>query len=587
IAGIPSLSVPYTRNMNASMVIQGQTKLWRYEGLDGIIAGVVPTGNNFITAGPSHVQMVLRDPPGDASSATWAKDSVTSDYTYTTHGIHQNSEFGVDIRCSAEIDVVTGTLVFAKITYNNIIHENAVTWSYNVNKTWDNHTSVTYSNSTSTSTSSNYNYVGRDGDVFIGYSTNYIIGAADKVGLFKQDDGSWGIGMKETVTMDEKFNTHFEYSQKYIETTLFDNIKRTRNTMLKHINSMSEIEDNPVKATYYTFLTEDDPKYGSSNNDQAVWGNDAKDGFDGPSYYARFPQGYEGCDSVMWCNQIIQSWEKTLADNEEDKITAFNDPNKYKIGNESFERGVTVTNSTGTITKEVHNSSNVFSTSFAYRGKNGYLLDKMGAIIITNTDVGYHQTEYDIDETTTSKRFTYTLNDTQRGNAHTIDVFESPKGWSPIFRTRGGQTRCPYEGETCTKYYNPGTLLDYATMKSDNPHISMPVRNFVDIPAGQEAQVQVVFTNESETHEALTSAVVYVDALSNPNGLQIYMDGEPLVNGVEMWIEYGVPLVKTLTIKQSDNSILDYNDIKIILANSCKPEKWIYEDVSFSAHFVP
>ncbi|MBR6432042.1 MAG: hypothetical protein IKS64_04245, partial [Muribaculaceae bacterium] len=212
IAGIPSLSVPYTRNMNASMVIQGQTKLWRYEGLDGIIAGVVPTGNNFITAGPSHVQMVLRDPPGDASSATWASDSVTSDYTYTTRGIHQNSEFGVDIRCSAEIDVVTGTLVFAKITYNNIIHENAVSWSYNVNKTWDNHTSVTYSNSTSTSTSSSNTYVGRDGDVFIGYSTNYIIGSADKVGLFKQDDGSWGIGMKETMTMDEKFNTHFEFS---------------------------------------------------------------------------------------------------------------------------------------------------------------------------------------------------------------------------------------------------------------------------------------------------------------------------------------------------------------------------------------
>jgi hypothetical protein len=115
----------------------------------------------------------------------------------------------------------------------------------------------------------------------------------------------------------------------------------------------------------------------------------------------------------------------------------------------------------------------------------------------------------------------------------------------------------------------------------------MPIRNFVDIPAGQEAQVQVVFTNESETHEALTSAIVYVDAVSNPNGLQIYMDGEPLVNGVEMWMEYGVPITKTLTIKQSDNSVLDYNDITLFLANSCKPERWIYETVSFSAHFVP
>ncbi len=426
-------------------------------------------------------------------------------------------------------------------------------------------------------------YVGRDGDVFIGYSTNYIIGAADKVGIFKQEDGSWAVDMQETMSMDEKFNTHFEYSQNYIETTLFSNIKRTRNTMLKHIN---EIEDNPQVSTYYTFLSEDDPRYGSSNSDKEVWGDQAVEGMDGPSYYARFPNGFEGCDSVHWCNQVIESWKKTLAANEEDKIKAFNNPN-YKIGNESFERGVTVSNTTGTTTNTVDNSVENFSTGLAYRGKNGYLINKSGCIIISNTDIGYHQTKYDIDETTIVERFGYTLNDTQRGNAHTVDIFRSPKGWSTIFRTRGGQTRCPYEGETRTKYYNPGTLLDYATMKSDNPHISMPIRNFVDIPAGQEAQVQVVFTNESETHEALTSAIVYVDAVSNPNGLQIYMDGEPLVNGVEMWMEYGVPITKTLTIKQADNSVLDYNDITLFLANSCKPERWIYETVSFSAHFVP
>ena len=62
-AGVPSLTAPYTRNMNATMVINGQTRLWQKQGLDAIIVGVVPTGNNFITAGPSYVQMVLRDPP--------------------------------------------------------------------------------------------------------------------------------------------------------------------------------------------------------------------------------------------------------------------------------------------------------------------------------------------------------------------------------------------------------------------------------------------------------------------------------------------------------------------------------------------
>ncbi len=586
IAGIPSLTAPHTRNLNASMVINKQTKLWTKDGLTGIIFGVIPTGNNFITAGPSHVQMVLRDPPGDASSATWATDTVTSNYTYTVRGIQNDTEVGVDIRTSMEFAILTGTMFFGKLTYNTVIGENAVTYKYNVNKTWDNHTQVTYTNTAATSTSSDMNYVGRDGDVFIGFSTNYIIGAADKVGLFKQKDGSWGVSMEETMAMDEKFNTHFEYSQKYIETTLFDNIKRTRNSMLKHITSMSEIEENPRVPTYYTFLNPEDKNYGTSNNDKEAWGAQAKNGFDGPSYYARFPQGYESCDSVLWCNEVITKWKKTLADNEEDKLKAFADA-KYKIGNESFERGVTVTKTSGSTTKEVHNSVEQFTTSVAYKGKNGFLLDKMGAIIVSNTDIGYHQTKYDVDETSTSSRFSYTLNDTQRGNAHTVDIFNSTRGWGPIFRTRGGQTRCPYEGETKTLYYRPGQTLDYATMKIDNPKISMPVRNITDIPAGHEAQVQVVLTNESEVRESLSPVLLMIDPNSNPHGLQVYMDGQSLLNGAEIWLNYGVPLVKTITIKQSDHSILDYKDITFVIANTCNPSAWTYGDVSFSAHFVP
>ena len=585
-AGIPSLTKPFTRNMNASMVVNKQTRLWRNEGLTGIGFGVVPTGNNFITAGPSHVQMVLRDPPGDASTATWATDSITTDYTYTVRGVHNNTELGVDVHVSMDWAAVSGTWFFGLLDYTKSIHENAGAWKYDVNKTWDNHTSVTYTNSAATSTSADMFHVGRDGDVFIGYSTNYIIGAADKVGLYKDDKGKWTVDMRETIAMDEKFNTHFEYSQKYIETTLFDNITRTRNSMLKHITSAAEIEENPAVPTYYTYLKETDAKFGSLNSDETLWGTEAKNGFDGPSYWARFPEGYEGCDSVRWCNEIVRAWKKTLADNEEDKLKAFSDA-KYLIGNESFERGVTVNKTTGTSTKEVHNAVEQFSTGLAYKGKNGYLYDGIGAIIISNTDIGYHQTKYDIDETTTNERFSYTLNDTQRGNAHTVDIYKSPRNWGPIFRTRGGQTRCPYEGETKTKYYRPGQTLDYATMRLDNPKISMPVRNFVDIPAGQEAQVQVVFANESEVHKELSSVLLFVKTDSNPNGLQVFMDGQSLLNGTELWLQYGVPLTKTLTIKQSDNSILDYNDVTLVIANTCNPALWTFGDVSFSAHFVP
>ena len=594
VAGMPILSAPYTRDMNASMVVNGTTRLWRKEGLSAVIAGIVPTGSNFITAGPSYVQMVLRDPPGDASSASWATDTVTNKYTYTTRGIHHNTEFGIDRVCTAEMDIVSGTFCFKTITYNSLINDNTGTWGYNADVTWDYRKTVTFTNSSSISTSGSPTLVGRDGDVFIGYSTNYIIGAGDKVGLFKQPDGQWDISMEETMTMDEKFNTHFQYSQKYIEGTLFNNIKRTRNSKLKRINSLSEIEENPKVPTYYTLLKESDARFGTSNDDKA-WGSEGKSGVDGPSYYARYPQGYEGCDSVRWFNEVISSWEGVLADNEEDKIKAFNDAKMFK-GNESFERGVKVDKTLGKSSTTARNYTKTFRTTIAYKGKNGYMLNKSGALFISNVDVGYHQTINHVDEVTANQKFSYSLNNTQRGNAHTVDVYDSPRGWAPIFRTRGGQSRCPYEGERKTKYYKPGTALDAATMKSDNPHINIPIRNYVNVPAGKSANIEITLTNDSETHDAFTSVLVYVDPKTNPDGLQVLMDGDALLDGVEVWLEYGIPMKKTITVTQSNQAILDYKDIKIQLLSTCDyamdPASAIlgreeYDSKSFSVHFVP
>ncbi len=586
-AGMPNLTAPYTRSINASMVIEGQTVLWRQNGLESVVSGVVPTGNNFITAGPSYVQMVLRDPPGDSSTATWEVDTISTKYSYHNRGIHQNTDLGLTFSTGVTTAVGTGIGVFTLVN-TDLIHENSGFWKYEVNKTWDNRSYTTFTTSHAISTSSDNRHVGRDGDVFVGYSTNYIVGAADHVGLLKSTDGTWGIGLEESMNVSEKFSTVFNYSQKHIETTLFDNITRTRNTKLTKVKSKSEILEDPPVVTYYTLLDEGDPKFGTSNDDKSVWGDKAQSdpkSDEQPSYYYRYPVGYGGCDSVQWCNEIIRLWKEKLAENEEDKLKAFSNESKYKLFNKSFENGTTVTDTKITTDREQSNSTQYFTTTIGYKGKNGVKVSSVGFVINTDVSIGYHETIGKIDEKTYQKKFSYTLNDTQRNNAHTVDIYNSPKGWGPIFRTRAGQTRCPYEGETRTKYYNPGTLLDYATMKMDNPKISMPVRNFTDIPAGQEAQIQVALTNESETND-ITSVLIYVDPTSNPKGLQVYIDGEPMVKRTEIWLDYGQRIVKNLTIKQSDASVLDYENIKLILHSSCEVSK-IYDTVEFSAHFVP
>ena len=597
-AGFPNLVSPYTRTINASTVVNGLTKVWRPEGMSAIVSGVLTTGNNFITAGPDYVQMVLRDPPGDASTATWQVDTVRTQYSYTAHGIHNNGGMAVSYGGASEVATISGIATFGLITYNNVIYEATPFANYELTKTWDNRTYTTFTNTSTISTSPLHWQVGRDGDVFIGYSTNYIIGSAEKIGLFKQEDGSWGIGRDEVISMDEKFYTHFNYSQVYIETILFDNIKRTRNSMLVHVNSMDEILDNPKKPTYYTFLSETDPRYGSSNDDKEVWGDQAQTNANAatqPSYYFRYPDGYAGCDSVLWCNEMIKLWKVALEMNEMDKVAAF-EMKAPMIENVSFETGSTVSHSSGKNKRTQSNSTFAFKTTAGFKGKYGWLMNKTGFTASVDVGIGWHWTEYKVDELNVVDKFTYTFNDTQRDNAHTVDVFESPRGWSPIFRTRGGQTRCPYEGATYTKYYRPGTLMDMATMRSDNPKIMMPVINFDGIPAGQSFPVDVVLTNESETHDPYSVAMLYVNPNSNPNGLIVKLDDKTIFNGTEIWLEYGKPLTQTLMVKQSNPAVLDYNDIELMVYSDCSglddPQSVMdglveVDRVKFSAHFVP
>ena len=582
--GYPNLYSPHTRSMNMNTVVNGRSYNWRTNSFEGIILGVIPTGNNFITAGPDKVEMVLRDPPGSQSTLTWGVDTIKTKYHYKVDGTHNADKLNVTYMGGCKITTILGMLPVAAENDLEFINEQTGSFQYELKRDWDNTSYATYINSHQVSTSSRDKFVGRDGDVFIGYSTNYIIGAADQVGLFKQDDGSWKLGTDQCVTVGESFGTHFEYPQRYIENTLIPNIKKARNSCLTHISSLSEMEDNPDVPTYYTLLDESDERYGSSNDDQSIWGAEAKEGYDGPSYWFRYPDDYKGCDSIKWQNENIRLWRDRMADNEEDKIKAFNDP-KYSKGNESFAYGTSVTNTIATNKIVKDNYAFSFSFNLAWGAKVGITNNGHGVVVKNDLSAGYHYTEGDVDESQYKNSFSYSFVDAARGTAHTVDIFDSPRGWSPIFRTRAGQTRCPYEPETYTKYYNPGTLLNYSTMKLDNPKIVIPEKNIVDVPAGQTAQLKIHLTNESETHDAYNVVWLTLDPSTNPDGLQVLLDGYPLATTNEIWIPYGQTMERTLTLKQSNPAVLHYNDVKLDLLSTCQDEI-VFDSDMFSVHFV-
>ena len=85
----------------------------------------------------------------------------------------------------------------------------------------------------------------------------------------------------------------------------------------------------------------------------------------------------------------------------------------------------------------------------------------------------YTHTETDVNQTdsTHSVTFGYVLNDGNAGDYLSIDIKTPKAHTSTVFRTRGGQTMCPYEGEEVTEFYQPGTVLNSATMQREIPQI--------------------------------------------------------------------------------------------------------------------
>ncbi len=588
-AGFPNLTAPHTRAMNIFTTVDGAVYGWRPGSFDGIVFGAIPTGNNFVTAGPDKLAMVLRDPPGANSSATWQKDSVHVEshdhisFDGTKDGISWNFGTGMKSSIYSGIGVMTEVLE-AKAYYDNDIG----TEGY-YEDIGGGGSEITMSTTEKISTSTLNTYVGSDGDIFIGYSKNYLFGGAMIVGLQKQVDGTYKLGMDKGMSVSSEFNTFFRYTQKYLEETQLPNLRMLRNQLLTQVSDASQIPVSVDRVMFYTTLSPDDPKFGSSNTDKKIWGSQASDpanSQDGPSYSMRVPENFEGVDSIAFYNNTINNWIKCMRENEEDKVKAFSDIQLLEQ-NYSWDRGTTVSFTSSKNDKTWEYSGEHWGLAFFAKLKYGAEATATGAKTftyqLTNFDIHTDNTDKDTETTSTTKAFSYTLNDDNRSAALSIDVYKSPKNWGPIFRTRGGQTRCPYEGEEKTKYYEPVTVLNYATMKIDNPKISIPENMILDVPSGRDATLEIVLKNESETGEELL--VPILKCLDNPDGLQIFLEGEPIAGGLAIGLPYNVETRKVLTIRQSDTSILDYDNLELGLISDCLFNH-VYDKAHFSIHFT-
>lgn len=157
-------------------------------GFDGkgntkaIVIGAKTLGSDFVTNGPDKVLFVLRDPPGSNSYAYLEKGvTVTSTSSYegnvTNEGVLNNeAKIGLELMTFAGVGA-------GKITNNEIKDEYSFGVSHSETIGGTDTDTKTMTTTTRFETSSDPQYVGSDGDLFVGFSTNIGVGKTQNIAV--------------------------------------------------------------------------------------------------------------------------------------------------------------------------------------------------------------------------------------------------------------------------------------------------------------------------------------------------------------------------------------------------------------------
>ena len=625
-AGLPNVAGDFTRTIAMTYDINGKQYPWDGSGIKGVILGDLPTGNNFVTSGPDKLDMILRDPPGTGSSAEWSTGTVKTLTTLTNDTWSETFDIGVTFKFGHELKTLEGTAVgtgSAQILATSVEHETVddlTTHAIEENSGENGETiETTISITKAFATSEEPDYVGAYGDIYIGQATNIVFGNARNVG-FKRNGSEFDLGLKDVIATSLLGATTFAYTQGYIEDYLLPNFEKIRRKLLQtttqdSINSYSPVNGvgmhnlgNSKGNLYFTTKTPDDENFGADGTYTVIIPQLSKEIPD--SVKSDNTKLFQWCvkekqcttDSIKWINQQISNWKKHLEFNEREKVRAFelrNNKDSVKYENYSFNGGASYSYSVEKDSTHTSSWDWTVSAGVLVADNAGEFFQKWGIEFdaeMTATG-GRHEAQDSINSYTSS--FSYTL--AEEGNdALTVDVYEYG-AFGPIFRTRGGQTSNPYEGEVRTQYYlvdNKKPVIMDATMRIEVPQIDVDVNTVSDIPTGSAANYTLRLGNASEIGADVAYKLFFLDE-TNPYGAQLTMDGKALTaEGRLIKVPGNQTLTKMLQLRQSDTSILNYigNDdpnhelyekgIGIVFASESQPED-IADTIFIKAYFTP
>ncbi|MBQ3630309.1 MAG: hypothetical protein II949_03640, partial [Prevotella sp.] len=589
-AGAPNVVSPYTRHVSVTLVRQNRT--YSPVSLDAIVVGSLPLGNNFVTNGPDNVLMVLRDPPGAKSKTVWKRGSVTSHVTSVADGGYGDEKITNTVNLGAHIKTMAGIGLVMQSTDLDHTFDYGLGLHYKWTATSSTERSWTTTATQDVSTSTGSTFVGSNGDVYIGYSTNLLMGQCRKVGFFRENESApFTLKDDVAVSLGDSVTTNFMYSANEIENVMIPKWEETRNSYLtQHFATEAEARafvNNTSDVLFATWLNKDDDNYGAEGTYVMVIPEEWK-----------IKEEFVAEDKVQWCNNQIDSWKQTIANNERDKVKSMANVKNW-LRNVSFDGGSSYTytnkNDETTVDKFTHSHTLGGIIKLGSTNKDEASGVQFKAVFSVDTENGYSRTETESDKESSYAEFDYVFDDGNKGTDFSVDIYKSQAGWSDIFFLFGGQSYNPYEAEEKTKYYEPGQhTLSNGTEQMEHPDIQISTDGTIaaksavltDVPAGQAGQFTLHLSNASTTTQGFDFTYqLSIAEGSNQQGLEILMDGVP-ASGRGIYIPAGETVKKVITVRQTDQSVLDYENIELWFSSAYQSTK-IHDIAKLSVHFKP
>lgn len=218
-AGEPNIVTPFLKTLQVTAEANDEQSS---EILQAVVLGRRPRETTFASTSPEIPIMILRDPPGDASSAfiekgqttcqSWSYSAVYGggvDAGVTLHlGPDLETSLGLGAEVTFEVDVTADIGISTSTSYSNLTTNEA-------------ETCVTVTEVISTSDSDEI--IGNDGgDVFMGGAINYIFGITDEL-LYDTMSCNFFLD-KGLYVYPDGFNTTFIYTEHNIKNVVIPNL---------------------------------------------------------------------------------------------------------------------------------------------------------------------------------------------------------------------------------------------------------------------------------------------------------------------------------------------------------------------------